>query len=138
LDSAIITAGATLVGFIVVNFIAEDFKRFRSGSSVAAGLAGELSRYVEPQQSLVTAINVMIRLIDQGQQKDMPLRGIDPTKDRIFDANVANLGLLGPELVEKVAYVYGQINGFRVSFGILPIMSMVITRRTPLHKKAAG
>jgi hypothetical protein len=119
LDSAIITACVTLVGFIIVNFIGEDFRRFRNGSSVAAGLAGELASYVEPQKTLMTIIDVMIKLLDEGKRADLPFRGIDPPKDRIFDANLANLGLLGPELVEQVAYVYGQIGGFRVSFGMV-------------------
>ena len=119
MDAAVLTACVTLLGFIVVNFIAEDFRRFRNGSTVAAGLAGELGSYAEPQAQLVSIITTMLRVIDEGNRKHLPFRGIDTPKDRLFEANVANLGLLGPDLVLDIAFVYGQINGFRVGFGLV-------------------
>jgi hypothetical protein len=119
MDTALLTASITLVGFFVVNFIAEDFRRFRNGSSVAAGLAGELASYKEAQALLDGMITSMINAVKEGVREHVPFRSIDPPKDRIFDANVANLGLLGPELVEQIAFVYGQIYGFRVSFALV-------------------
>ncbi|MBW8845802.1 MAG: hypothetical protein JF607_12630 [Burkholderiales bacterium] len=119
MDAAVITACVTLIGFIVVNFIAEDFRRFRNGSTVAAGLAGELGSYAAPQAQLVTIISGMLQVIEEGNRQRLPFRGIDTPKDRIFEANVASLGLLGPDLVLDIAFVYGQINGFRVGFGLV-------------------
>jgi hypothetical protein len=119
LDAAIITACITLIGFIVVNFIAEDFRRFRNGTSVAAGLAGEIGSYKEPEELLKKYMLQMIQIIRDGNRAALPFRGIETPKDRIFDANLANLGLLGSDLVEEVAYVYGKINGFRVGFGLI-------------------
>jgi len=119
MDAAVLTACVTLFGFIVVNFIAEDFKRFRNGSTVAAGLAGELGSYADPQARLVTVISKMQQAIAAGNRKQLVFRSIETPKDRIFEANVANLGLLGPELVLDIAFVYGQINGFRVAYGLV-------------------
>ncbi len=119
MEAAVITACITLVGFIVVNFIAEDFRRFRNGTSVAAGLAGELGSYKEPQELLLKYMTQMTEIITKGHRQTLAFRGIDQPKDRIFEANLANLGLLGPDLVEEVAYVYGKINGFRVGFGLI-------------------
>jgi hypothetical protein len=116
---AFVTASITLVGFIIVNFLAEDFRRFRNGSAVAAGLAGEIGSYAVPEELLRKYMLQMIQIIRDGRREALPFRGIETPKDRIFDANLANLGLLGPDLVEEVAYVYGKINGFRVGFGLI-------------------
>lgn len=39
--------------------------------------------------------------------------------DRVFEANVAKIGMLGPELAEGLAYVYNQFNAFRELFKTL-------------------
>jgi hypothetical protein len=33
--------------------------------------------------------------------------------DRVFEANISKIGLLGPDLAEDLAYVYNQLNAFR-------------------------
>jgi hypothetical protein len=49
----------------------------------------------------------------------IPFLKIPKPVDRVFEANVARLGLLGPELSEELAYVYNQFNAFRDLFKTL-------------------
>jgi len=110
---------ATLAGFFIVNFVAESYKRFKSGSVMAAGIIGELRGYEMAWPILIGYMNVIIaaHTPDDAEKFDAKFRGeFEAPKDRVFEANVANLGLLGPELAAKVAELYGRFLGFRTAF----------------------
>ncbi len=51
---------ATLAGFFIVNFVAESYKRFKSGSVLAAGIAGELRGYEMAWPLLVNMMNAIV------------------------------------------------------------------------------
>ena len=119
LQTAILGAAVTLLGAYLTNFLADAYKRFYEGSSIAAGLAGELSSYIEPVGMLRQALPRFIDMIDNNIRSQMTLRAFDMPKDPFFDSIVGKLGLLGPELVEEVAYVYGAIRGFRAGMHVM-------------------
>lgn len=110
---------ATLVGLFVVNFVAESYKRFKNGSVLAAGIVGELRGYEPAWPMLINMMNVIIaaHTPEDAKKFDAKFRGEPETpKDRVFEGNVANLGLLGPELATKVSELYGRFLGFRAAF----------------------
>ena len=109
----------TLPGFFIVNFIAESYKRFKSGSVLAAGLAGELKSYLPAQSMLIGSMDTIISAhTPEGAEKlSLAFRGeFEMPKDRVYEANVASIGLLGAELAAATAEVYGRILGFRTAY----------------------
>jgi len=119
LSAAVIAvSGAVAVG-IISTFIGEDFKRFRSGSVLAAGLAGELSSYVPALPILKKILADQKACIASGNRSTMRFRPIETPRDLIYEANIANLGMLGAALVERVVGVYGNIRAFRMALNII-------------------
>ena len=109
----------TLLGLFVANFLAESYKRFKSGSVLAAGIVGELKSYLPAQTMMMDVINTIIAAHTPEGAEKLPLsfRGeFEMPKDRVYEANVANLGLLGAELATATAEVYGRILGFRTAW----------------------
>ncbi len=51
--------------------------------------------------------------------KPLFLRPFERPRDRVFEASISSLGLLGAALVEDVAYVYGNIAAFRLAFELV-------------------
>lgn len=113
MDGALIAALVALVVFYLNNFVAEEFKRFREGSVLAAGLAGELASYRDAYPILRNFCEKAPGMINGGDREKMNLRAIEMPKDRVFDSAVGKLGMLGSELAEDLAYVYNNINAFR-------------------------
>ncbi|PNG57743.1 hypothetical protein WDL1CHR_00892 [Variovorax sp. WDL1] len=64
-------------------------------------------------------LQLWLQATKNSERDKLALRPIDRPTDPIFEEMVAKLGLLGPELVEQIALVYGQIRGYRVSLEIL-------------------
>lgn len=120
LAALIAMAGAFVVGF-VTQFIAEDYRRFRDGSALAAGLAGELSSYTPALPMLQEAIQGWITAIGAGKRDLIPFRPIDRPVDLFFEDAVGKLGLLGASTVEGVVFVYSNLRAFRMA------MDMVIS-----------
>jgi hypothetical protein len=109
-------SGSVLVSFIA-NFCAEDYRRHRDSHALAGALAGELSSYKDAWPELRAGLEAMLVHARSGVQLVVPK--IPKPVDRVFEANVARLGLLEPALSEEIAYVYNQINAFRELFRTL-------------------
>lgn len=54
-----------------------------------------------------------------GQQSAFPVRPFEPPKDKIYEARIADLGLLSPDLVEDIVFTYGNFIGARLALAIL-------------------
>lgn len=123
MDSALIGAslGASVAVSVayVANFVAEDFRRFRNGSSLAAALAGELASYDEPLSITLAWLKACAQAVESGHSKSLVFYHLELTKDRVFEGNVGSLGSLGHDTAERLASVYGQLAGFRAGFTIL-------------------
>lgn len=113
-------AGAVCLAYIN-GFVVESFKRHNDGSALAAGLAGELASYGDALPMLSRRLHEFIEMLDAGSRGEITLRPIERPADRFYEASVGKLGLLGPDLVERVVLVYGNIGAFRVSMGILGV-----------------
>jgi len=111
-----LTALIALAGIYVVNFVAEDYRRFRDGSSLAAGLAGELSSYLEAYATLSPLLEDLSRRHKNGERMLMLDMGVPP--DPFYESNVGKLGLLGPEFAENTAFVYQNLKAFRSLFSL--------------------
>jgi len=105
---ALLAAWATAV-------LAEDYRRFRDGTSLAAALAGELQAYIEAFERGTP----ILQNIRNELAKGLPLTYIPPFKspgDPVYESGVAHLGLLGPEIARDVTYTYQLLNAFRAGF----------------------
>jgi hypothetical protein len=117
--SALIAASVALVAVYLTQFVAQRYKTFKEGSSIAAGLAGELASYRDAAPLLRVAVRTALQAVESGYQDRLRFRGIEKPVDRFFDAVVDKIGLLGPDLAEKVIYVYNNLNAFRVAFALI-------------------
>ncbi|MDM0119012.1 hypothetical protein [Variovorax arabinosiphilus] len=100
-------------------FVAEDFKRFREGSAVAAGLAGELDSYRGAYEILVNALTSWKTATEAGNRAGIPLRKIERPRDMYLDEVVSKLGLLGSELAGSTVLVYSNLRAFRLAMELL-------------------
>jgi hypothetical protein len=125
LAALIAMAGAVAVGF-VTQFVAEDYRRFRDGSALAAGLAGELSSYTPALPMLQEVIQGWITAIATGKRDLIPFRPIDRPVDLFFEDVVGKLGLLGASAVEGVVFVYSNLRAFRMA------MEMVVSANSEM------
>jgi hypothetical protein len=103
-------SGSLIVAFLA-NFCAEDYRRHRDSVALAAALAGELASYEDAWPILRSSLGGMHEQSLAGNRVLFPKMS-KPT-DRVFEANVGKVGLVGPELAEDLAYVYNQVNAFR-------------------------
>lgn len=117
LSGALIGFGGTLIGGFIANFCAEDYRRHRDSLALAGALAGELASYKDAWPLLRTNLQAMHEMSLAGNKLKIPK--IPKPVDRVFEANVARIGLLGPKLAEDLAYVYNQFNAFRDLFKTL-------------------
>lgn len=118
LAALIAMAGAVIVGY-ATQFIAEDYRRFRNGSALAAGLAGELSSYGGAAPELRNGLLGIIKMIETGQRDLDGLRPIERQVDMYFEEVVGDLGLLGTSLVEGVVLVYTNLRAFRMALNMI-------------------
>ena len=105
-----------LVGF-GAHFLAEDYRRFRDSTAIAAALAGEMGSIVKSLPGLRTALVQMKDLLDE--QKPIPLPEMPDQSSPIFEANAERVGLLGVDFAGRIAFTYDQIRAFRTSFQLL-------------------
>jgi len=106
-----------LVAAFLTAIVAEDYRRFRDGSSLAAALAGEMQSYLEAFDMIVPLMTQMHAGFEAGQQSYMP--PFKPPGDPVYDAGVERLGLLGPSLARDLAYTYQNLKAFRESFATI-------------------
>ena len=117
--AAIIAASAALIVAFLNSIVAEVFRRNRDRKALAAAIAGELASY-EPALPLIRQIlHATISALDTKTRDLVSFRPFEKPKDVVFEKAVEKLGLLGPKLVEDIVYVYGNLNGFRVAFGLI-------------------
>lgn len=114
--AASIAASAALIVAFLTQFLAESYRRLRDGSSLAAGIAGELISYKEALPMLRVTLKQTSEVAAAGAKDQIRLRPFEKPVDRYFDEVVGDIGLLGPELVEPVIYVYNNLNAFRGAF----------------------
>lgn len=121
--ASVAAALIALLGIIIAGFlstiVAEDYRRFRDGSGLAAALAGELASYM-------LAAEIMLPIMDGLQQAAVATGGVPlpplelhSQADPAFDTGVGKLGLLGTELAEDTAFVYQQLRAFRSVYKLL-------------------
>lgn len=114
MNSALIGLIATIIGAIVGSILNEMYKRHCDAVATAAALAGELSSYRQAFVALDNSLPVLIDRVEQGNPLNIPEQA--PPTDIVFEAYIDKIGLLGSHLAERVAYVYGQVRGFRSAF----------------------
>lgn len=107
LNAALVGFLGVLVGSYGSNFLAEDYRRFRDGRSLAGALAGELESHGEPIPRIKAGLESMGNKVLAGEKLELPEWPI-PTSP-IFEENAAKIGLLGPGLARDVAYVYEHL-----------------------------
>jgi hypothetical protein len=107
---AIIGLIATVVAAVICGLLNETYKRHLDAVATAAALAGELASYKPAFGMLDSSIGVLLKQAETGE---LYIPEQAPTVDTAYNAYVDKIGLLGPELAEDVAAVYGRIRGFR-------------------------
>ena len=110
----VLSAAGGAFGALIAGFKSEDYKRHRDARALAAGLLGELASHKEGWPLSLKALDTIEANANAGTLVRIPK--IDRPTDRFFDQNVGKLGLLGPELVEAVVYIYNNITAFRTVF----------------------
>jgi hypothetical protein len=116
LAAIIALSGAVIVGYLA-NFVAEDFRRFRDGSALAAALAGELASHA---LAVPLIRNGLTQCLASAQQNlRVTHRTFEPPNDPIFEAGVEKLGLLGVKLVEDIAFTYQNLRAFRSGLKVI-------------------
>jgi hypothetical protein len=117
LAGALLGFVGTATGSFLAVFASESYKRFRDAKALGAGLTGELASYREAWPMLQRTLADIENAAGSGNRVHFPR--IEKPLDRFYEANVEKLGLLGPDAAEMVAYVYNNINSFRVTMELL-------------------
>lgn len=117
MEAAVITASGAIIAVLLTQFVAEAYRRFRDGSALAAGLAGELMAYKDAFPILEAALKEWSTL--QSGHEGLALRPMERPVDLYYKEAVGKIGVLGPDLVEDIVYVYANLNGFRIGLEML-------------------
>ncbi len=116
-QAALVAGAVALVVAGLSNFGSEMYKRHRDATALAGGLAGELGADSGAYPQL---LNVLPSLIDRASRGErVPLPRMKRPRSPIFESRVGDLGLLGPRLAERVAFVYARVEAFRVMMEVL-------------------
>lgn len=115
--SAWIAASAALAAVFATQFVAENYRRFKDGSALAGGIAGELSSYKGSADIMRPRILGWMAASREG--KPLTFRPFERPVDMFFDEVVGKIGLLGPALVEHTVYVYANLRAFRMGLEII-------------------
>lgn len=98
--------------------LAEDYRRFRDGQSLAAALYGELQAHIEAFEVGIPTLKAIREHLKTGTPLNyMP--PFEPPADPVYDSGVGRLGFLGPEIARDVAYTYQNINAFRAAYSTM-------------------
>lgn len=117
--AAIIAASATLVTAFLTQFLAERYRRFHEGSAIAAGFQGELVSYSSAFPKVVEMLSGLRRAIRDGERTRIALRTVERGVDRFYSEAVGKIGLLGPDLAERVIFIYSNLNAFRAALKVV-------------------
>jgi hypothetical protein len=124
--AAALGALASVAVGIIANFLAEDYRRWRDGAALSAAIAGELASYQPAEPILRGMFSTWAHKVGCGEREDLTFRQFDKPTDLVFDSMVAKIGLLEPELIEDIVYVYGNLRGMRTA------MMMVINEHSTM------
>ncbi|WP_148058623.1 hypothetical protein [Pseudomonas frederiksbergensis] len=114
--TAIIAIASVLLAGYLNNFLAEDYRRFRDGSTLAAALAGELGSILVSLPRLKESIENLIKLCDEGRMVKLPEWPMPSSP--VYERGVDKIGLLEVELSRETSFIYDQIRAFRVIFSL--------------------
>jgi hypothetical protein len=114
-----IAASGALAAVFLTQFLAENYRRFKDGSALAAGLCGELRSYEAAPEKLRQRLQGWIALSAEIEPSQLVFRNFERPKDAFFDESVGKLGLLGPDLVQRVVLVYSNLRAFRLALELL-------------------
>lgn len=111
--TAVIAASAVLLGAFLTSFVAEDYRRFRDSSALAAAFAGELASYELGLRAGKTVVSSLVKILEAGTDMTMPKP--QAAIDAVFDANIDRIGSLGSNLTEDLVFAYHQIRAYRTA-----------------------
>lgn len=117
--AAILAASATLIVAFLNSIVAELFRRHKDRVALAAAIAGELASYEPALPIIQKFLRDTIHAVETDNRGVISFRPFEKPKDLVFEKAVEKLGLLGPKLVEDIVYVYGNLNAFRTSLGLI-------------------
>lgn len=113
--AAALGAFASVAVGIIANFLAEDYRRWRDGAALAAAIAGELASYAPAEPLLRGMFSGWSHATGRGQRDQLVFRQFEKPTDVVYDSMVAKIGLLEPNLIEDIVYVYGNLKGMRAA-----------------------
>lgn len=113
MENAFIAASAAIFIAYLTQFTAEQYRRFRDGSSIAAGIAGELSSYKEAPALIRDQFAKIRDAVRAGCRSSVWIRPIPKPTDLYLPRIVDKIGILGPELCEQIVFVYANLEAFR-------------------------
>jgi len=110
-QAALIGGGVALVVAAVSNFGGEMYKRHRDATALAGGLLGELRADAIDFPKMLDILPLLIEQARRGEV--VPLPRMKRPRSPVYEGRVGELGLLGPKLAERVAFVYARVEAFR-------------------------
>lgn len=112
-EQAITTSAVALIGIYLTQFVAEQYRRFRDGSAIAAGLLGELRSYKSDHEKLQTALKNWIQIAKNHGKDALMMWPLPKHTDPFFESCVGKIGLLKDDLVTDCIFVYYRIRAFK-------------------------
>lgn len=117
MDNTVITTSLTVFGTLAAAFVGGIFKesylRFTNRAALAGAIAGELASHGEYYPLLKEQLPNLIKIAESGKFPKLP--SFEKPTDPVFESCVDQIGLLGAELAQEVAYVYSGLRAFRLS-----------------------
>jgi hypothetical protein len=129
--AALIAGCVAVLGSFLAHFGAESYRRFRDRVALAGALAGELASYEEAFAIARASFQVLAEDSRRGAVAN--IAKLPVPDDPVFGKTAEKLGLLGPHLAEAVAYVYGQLRGFRAAVASMPVGDGVVATQQIGH-----
>lgn len=109
-----VAALLALLAAWLTHFVAEDYRTFKKGSSVAAMLSGEIQSYQEAFMFSDDLYEQLATGVADGKVPHLPK--IRLSNDLALDVVLPDIGLLGPAACRDICYVYQNLRAFRNCF----------------------
>lgn len=103
------TAAVTLVTVYLTQFVAERYRRFAEGSTLAAGFAGDLAAHRHGEVDYEFVFKELEKLRKEGKRAEVMGQGRPEPhhhEERFFHTVIGKVGLLGPDLAGRVIGLY--------------------------------
>jgi hypothetical protein len=104
-----ITAAVTLVTVYLTQFLADRYRRFAEGSTLAAGFAGDLAARRHGDLDYEYLFKELEKIRKEGKRVEVLGPGRpepDHHEERFFHSVIGKVGLLGPDLAGRVIGLY--------------------------------